>query len=92
MRKSRFTEARIIGMIKEEEAGMPTAEPCRRHGLSSATFYKLKAGYGGVDVSDAQKLKMLEGENAKLKRLKLKRLLTDAMPDNIVLKDLPGKN
>ena len=71
MRKSRFTEAQIIGMIKEQEAGMATAEVCRRHGLSPATFYKLK---------------QLEDENAKLKRL-----LADTMLDNVVLKDLLGK-
>ena len=69
MRKSRFTEAQIIGMIKEQEAGMPTAEVCRRHGLSTATFYKLKAKYGGMEVSEAARLKALEDENAKLKRL-----------------------
>ena len=86
MRKSRFTEAQIIGMIKEQEAGMATAEVCRRHGLSPATFYKLKAKYGGMDVSDAKRLKQLEDENAKLKRL-----LADAMLDNVVLKDLLGK-
>lgn len=86
MRKSRFTEAQIIGMIKEQETGMATAEVCRRHGLSPATFYKLKAKYGGMDVSDAQRLKALEDENGKLKRL-----LADAMLDNIVLKDLLGK-
>lgn len=86
MRKSRFTEAQIIGMIKEQEAGMATGEVCRRHGLSPATFYKLKAKYGGMDVSDAQRLKALEDENGKLKRL-----LADAMLDNIVLKDLLGK-
>jgi len=86
MRKSRFTEAQIIGMIKEQEAGMATAEVCRRHGLSPATFYKLKAKYGGMDVSDAQRLKALEDENGKLRRL-----LADAMLDNIVLKDLLGK-
>lgn len=86
MRKSRFTEAQIIGMIKEQEAGMTTAEVCRRHGLSPATFYKLKAKYGGMDVSDAQRLRALEDENGKLKRL-----LADAMLDNIVLKDLVGK-
>lgn len=86
MRKSRFTEAQIIGMIKEQEAGMATAEVCRRHGLSPATFYKLKAKYGGMDVSDAQRLKALKDENGKLKRL-----LADAMLDNIVLKDLLGK-
>jgi putative transposase len=83
MRKSRFTEAQIIGMIKEQEAGMATAEVCRRHGLSPATFYKLKARYGGMDVSDAKRLRQLEDENTKLKRL-----LADAMLDNIVLKDL----
>jgi putative transposase len=86
MRKSRFTEAQIIGMIKEQEAGLATAEVCRRHGLSPATFYKLKARYGGMDVSDAKRLKQLEDENAKLKRL-----LADAMLDNVVLKDLLGK-
>jgi putative transposase len=86
MRKSRFTEAQIIGMIKEQEAGMATAEVCRRHGLSPATFYKLKAKYGGMDVSDAQRLRALEDENGKLKRL-----LANAMLDNIVLKDLLGK-
>mgnify|MGYP002738273278 FL=1 len=85
MRKSRFTEAQIIGMIKEQEAGMATADVCRRHGLSPATFYKLKAKYGGMDVSDAQRLKALEDENGKLKRL-----LADAMLDNIVLKDILG--
>ncbi len=86
MRKSRFTEAQIIGLIKEQEAGMATAEVCRRHGLSPATFYKLKAKYGGMNVSDAQRLRALEDENGKLKRL-----LADAMLDNVVLKDLLGK-
>ena len=86
MRESRFTEAQIIGMIKEQEAGIATADVCRRHGLSPATFYKLKAKYGGMDVSDAQRLRALEDENSKLKRL-----LADAMLDNIVLKDLLGK-
>ena len=86
MRKSRFTEAQIIGMIKEQEAGMATAEVCRRHGLSPATFYKLKARYGGMELSDAKRLKQLEDENAKLKRL-----LADTMLVNVVLKDLLGK-
>ena len=86
MRKSRFTEAQIFGMVKEQEAGMATAEVCRRHGLSPATFYKLKAKYGGMDLSDAKRLKQLEDENSKLKRL-----LADAMLDNVVLKDLLGK-
>ena len=86
MRKSRVTEVQIIGMIKEQEAGLPTADLCRKHGLSPATFYKLKAKYGGMDLSDAKRLKQLEDENAKLKRL-----LADAMLDNVVLKDLLGK-
>ena len=86
MRKSRFSEDQIIGMIKEQEAGLPTSELCRQHGLSPATFYKLKAKYGGMDLSDAKRLKQLEDENAKLKRL-----LADAMLDNVVLKDLLGK-
>ena len=87
MRKSRFTEGQIIGMIKEQEAGMPTAEVCRRHVLSTATFYKLKAKYGGMEVSEAARPKALEDENARLKRL-----LADTMLDNVVLKDLLGKN
>lgn len=87
MKKSRFTEAQIIGMIKEQEAGLPTAELCRKHGLSPATFYKLKAKYGGMELSDAKRLKQLEDENAKLKRL-----VADVMLDNIVLKDLLGKS
>lgn len=86
MRKSRFTEAQIIGMIKEQEAGLPTAELCRKHGLSPATFYKLKAKYGGMDLSDAKRLKQLEEENTRLKRL-----VADVMLDNVVLKDLLGK-
>ena len=87
MRKSRFTEAQIIGMIKEQEAGMPTAELCRKHGLSPGTFSKFKSKYGGMEVSDAAKLRAVEDENARLKRL-----LADTMPDNVVLKDLPGKS
>ena len=87
MRKSRFTDAQIIGMIKEQEAGMPTAEVCHKHGLSKGTFYKYKSKYGGMDVSDVAKLKAMEDENTKLKRL-----LADAMLDNVVLKDLLGKS
>ena len=79
-------DEQIIGMIKEQEAGLPTSDLCRKHGLSPATFYKLKAKYGGMDLSDAKRLKQLEDENAKLKRL-----LADAMLDNVVLKDLLGK-
>jgi putative transposase len=87
MRKSRFTEAQIIGMIKEQESGMPTAEVCRKHGLSQGTFYKYKSKYGGMEVSDVAKLRAMEDENARLKRL-----LADTMLDNAVLKDLLGKN
>ena len=79
MRKSRFTDAQIIGMLKEQEAGLPTSELCRKHGLSPATFYKLKAKYGGMDLSDTKRLKQLEDENAKLKRL-----LADAMLDRAI--------
>ncbi|MCH2456734.1 MULTISPECIES: IS3 family transposase [Henriciella] len=86
MRKSKFTEEQIIAILAEQERGMSTADVCRRHGVSSATFYKWKAKFGGMDVSDARRLKTLEGENAKLKRL-----LADAMLDNVVLKDLLGK-
>ena len=87
MRKSRFTEEQIISILAEQERGMSTNEVCRRHGMSSATFYKWKAKYGGMDVSDARKLKTLETENARLKRL-----LAEAELDKAVLKDLLGKN
>jgi putative transposase len=83
MKRSRFTEEQIIGMLKEHEAGMKTAEVCRKHGISDATFYNHKAKYGGRDVSDARRLKALEEENAKLKKL-----LAEQMLDNAVLKDL----
>lgn len=86
MRKSRFSEEEIIGMIKEQEAGLPTAEVCRKHGLSAATFYKLKAKYGGMEVSDARRLRQLEDENGKLKRL-----LAESVLDNAILKELLGK-
>jgi putative transposase len=87
MRKSRFTEEQIIGILAEQERGVSTAEVCRKHGISGATFYKWKAKFGGMNVSDARKLKTLEAENAKLKRL-----LADTMLDNSVLKDLLGKD
>ena len=86
MKRSRFTEEQIIGMLREQEAGVATAEVCRRHGVSSATFYKWKAKFGGLDVSEARRLKALEDENARLKRM-----LADAMLDNVALKDLLGK-
>ena len=75
--KPRFTGEQIIGMIREQEAGMPTAEVCRKHGLSPNTFYKFKSKYGGMNVSDAVNLRTLEDENAKLKRL-----LAEAMLDS----------
>ena len=86
MKRSRFTEEQIVAILREQEAGMATAELCRKHGVSSATFYKWKAKYGGLDVSEARRLKALEDENAKLKRL-----LADAMLDNAGLKELIAK-
>ena len=86
MKLSRFTEEQIIGILREQEAGVPVADLCRKHGLSSPTFYKWKAKYGGLDVSEARRLRALEDENAKLKRM-----LADAMLDNVALKDLLGK-
>jgi putative transposase len=86
MRRSRFSEEQIIGILREQEAGVPTAEVCRKHGISNATFYKWKAKYGGLDVSEARRLKVLEDENAKLKKL-----LAEAMLDNAMLKDLTTK-
>ena len=76
MKRSRFSEEQIIGILKEQEAGMATADVCRKHGVSSATFYKWKARYGGLEVSDARRLKALEDENAKLKKLLAKRCWT----------------
>jgi putative transposase len=86
MRSNRFSDEQIIAILKEHEAGMPTAEVCRRHGISGATFYKYKAKFGGLEVSEARRLRALEDENAKLKKL-----LAEAMLDNVVLKDLASK-
>lgn len=86
MKRSRFSEEQIIGILKEQESGMPTGDVCRRHGVSSATFYKWKAKYGGLEVSDARRLRQLEDENTKLKRL-----LADAMLDNAMLKEINSK-
>jgi putative transposase len=87
MRRSRFTDEQIIGVLKEHEAGMKTADLCRKHGISDATLYKWKARYGGMVTSDVAKLRSLEDENRRLKKL-----LAEQMLDNAVLKDLLGKN
>jgi putative transposase len=86
MKRSRFREEQIIAILKEQEAGMATAEVCRRHGISSATFYKYNPKFGGLEVSEARRLRALEDEKAKLKKL-----LDEAMLDNAVLKDLALK-
>ena len=86
MKRSRFSEEQIVAILREQEVGASTAELCRKHGVSSATFYKWKAKFGGLDVSEAKRLKALEDENAKLKRL-----LADAMLDNAGLKELIAK-
>jgi putative transposase len=86
MKHSRLTEEQIIGILKEQEAGVSVAELCRKYGMSDASFYKWKARYGGLEVSEARRLKSLEDEN-----MRLKRLLADAMLDNAALKELLGK-
>jgi putative transposase len=86
MKRLRFTEEQIIAVLREQEAGMKTADVCRKHGISDATFYKWKAKYGGLEVSAAKRLRALEDENGRLKRM-----LADAMLDNAALKDLLGK-
>ncbi len=86
MKKSRFSEEQIIGVLREQEAGSKTADVCRKHGISPATFYQWKAKFGGLEVSEARRLRTLETENARLKKL-----LAEAMVDNAVLKDVASK-
>ena len=86
MTRSRFEEQHIIGILREHEAGAATADVCRKHGISSGTFYKWRAKYGGLDVSDAKRLKALGDENAKLKKL-----LAETMLDNAILKDINSR-
>jgi putative transposase len=84
--KNRFTEEQIIGVLKEAEAGIKITDLCRKHGISDATYYNWKARFGGMTVSDAQRLKALEAENSKLKRL-----LAESLLDNAALKDVVGR-
>jgi putative transposase len=86
MKRSRLTEDQIIGVLKEHQAGIPTAELCRKHGISDATFYNWRSRYGGLEVSDARRLKSLEDENRRLKKL-----LAESMLDIATLKEALGK-
>ena len=86
MKRSRFSEEQIIGVLREQEAGMKVAEVCRKHGISEPTFYAWKSKFGGMGVSDAKRLRQLEEENAKLKKL-----LAESMLDNSVLKDITSR-
>lgn len=86
MKSSRFSEEQIIGILKQSEAGAKTGDLCRQHGISAATFYGWHSKYGGLEVSEAKRLKQLEEENAKLKRI-----VADQALDLTVLKDLAGK-
>jgi putative transposase len=86
MKRSRFSEEQIIAVLKEHELGGKTADLCRKHGISEATFYNWKSKFGGMDVSEARRLKALEDENRKLKKL-----LAESMLDNAALKDLLSK-
>ena len=85
--KQRFSEEQIISLLKQQESGIATSELCRQHNVSAATFYKWKAKFGGMSASEAQRLRQLETENAKLKRL-----LAESMLDNAALKDVLSKN
>ena len=86
MKRSRFSEEQIIGVLREQEAGMKVSDLCRKHGISEPTFYAWKSKFGGMSVPDARRLKQLEEENARLKKL-----LAEAMLDNAVLKDITAR-
>lgn len=87
MKRSRFSEEQIIGILKQHQAGLGAKELCRKHGISDATFYKWRRKYGGMKVADAKRLKALEAENAKLKKM-----LAEQMMDVATLKEMLGKN
>ena len=87
MRRSRYSEEQIIAILKEHEAGLPATELCRKYGVSEATFYKWRRKFGGMEVSDARKLKALEDENRRLKKL-----LAESVLDVATLRELLGKN
>jgi putative transposase len=87
MKRSRFSEEQVIGILKEHQAGLSAAEICRKYGISDATFYNWRSKYGGMEVSEAKRLKALEDENRKLKKL-----LAESMLDVAALKELLGKN
>ena len=87
MKRSRFTEEQIIGVLKEHQAGLSAAELCRKHGISDATFYNWRSKYGGMEISEAKRLKQLEDENSRLKKL-----LAESMMDVSTLREMLGKN
>ncbi|SDF92400.1 putative transposase [Thalassobaculum litoreum DSM 18839] len=87
MKRSRFSEEQIIGILKEHQAGLSASDLCRKHGISDATFYKWRSKYGGLEVSEAKRLKQLEDENARLKKL-----LAESVMDVSTLREMLGKN
>ena len=87
MKRSRFTEEQIIGVLKEHQAGLSAPELCRKHGISDATFYNWRSKYGGMEISEAKRLKQLEDENSRLKKL-----LAESMMDVSTLREMLGKN
>jgi putative transposase len=87
MKRSRFTEEQIIGVLKEHQAGLSATELCRKHGISDATFYNWRSKYGGMEVSEAKRLKQIEDENGRLKKL-----LAESMMDVSTLREMLGKN